>query len=190
MRHLLFAERNDVIPRFDGVSIGAFLFILLFGEKNEPRRTAARYRAFSLGRLRLARGLRNSLRSHSPRLFPALGCRPLGPIRAVFLFPLSLEVPSSFGGVLSFPTRWGIHKTPSFTSLDSRTVARMTERNARNDKTWLGDGIRPEMTACAWNASPRLCTCFSQSVQTAGRGWVQDKCEFYRPDFAFDRFID
>ena len=69
---------------------GLFLFILLFGEKNEPRRTAARYRAFSLARLRLARGLRNSLRSHSPRPLSALGCRPPCPIRAVFSFPLSL----------------------------------------------------------------------------------------------------
>ena len=67
---------------------GLFLFILLFGEKNEPRRTAARYRAFSLGRRRLARGLRNSLRSHSPRPLSALGCRPPCPIRAVSLFSL------------------------------------------------------------------------------------------------------
>ena len=71
----------------NGVSMGAFLFILLFGEKNEPRRTAARYRAFSLGRRHLARGLRNSLRSHTPRPLSALGCRPPGPIRAVSLFP-------------------------------------------------------------------------------------------------------
>ncbi len=66
---------------------GFFLFILLFGEKNEPRRTAARYRAFSLARRRLTRGLRNSLRSHSPRPLSALGCRPPGPIRAVSPFP-------------------------------------------------------------------------------------------------------
>ena len=63
------------------------MFILLFGEKNEPRRTAAPYRAFSLARRRLARGLRNSLRSHSPRPLSALGCRPPGPIRAVSPFP-------------------------------------------------------------------------------------------------------
>ena len=80
-------EGGTVIPRVTGNPRG-FLFILLFGEKNEPRRTAARNRAFSLGRRRLARGLRNSLRSHSPRPLSALGCRPPGPIRAVSLFPL------------------------------------------------------------------------------------------------------
>lgn len=82
-----------------------FPFILLFGEKNEPRRAAAGYRALSLGRRRLARGLRNSLRSHSPRPLSSLGCRPPGPIRAFFFFsPLSLGAPSLLGGgVLSFP---------------------------------------------------------------------------------------
>ena len=91
-----------------------FLFILLFGEKNEPRRSAARYRAFSLGRRRLARGLRNSLRSHSPRPLSALGCRPPGPIRAVSLFSL-------FVCLCWFPF------CSLLTSLDSRSAAGMTE---------------------------------------------------------------
>ena len=65
-----------------------FPFILLFGEKNEPRRAAAGYRALSLGRQHLARGLRNSLCSHSPRPLSALGCRPLGPITTATPFPL------------------------------------------------------------------------------------------------------
>ena len=82
-----FPRHGSAIPHLMGNPWG-FLFILLFGEKNEPRRTAAWYRAFSLGRRRLARGLRNSLRSHSPRPFSALGCRPPGPIRAVFSFSL------------------------------------------------------------------------------------------------------
>ena len=83
---------------------GFFLFILLFGEKNEPRRTAARYRAFSFARRRLARGLRNSLRSHSPRPFSALGCRPPGPIRAVSPFPY-LHVFACFPFFLLLPFR-------------------------------------------------------------------------------------
>ena len=99
-----------------GESMKGFLFILLFGEKNEPRRTAAPYRAFSLARRRLARGLRNSLRSHSPRPLSALGCRPPGPIRAVSLFSL-------FVCLCLFPF------CSLLTSLDSRSTG--------NPRRWL-----------------------------------------------------
>ena len=112
-----------------------FPFILLFGEKNEPRRPAAGYRAFSLGRRRLARGLRNSLRSHSPRPLPSLGCRPPGPIRAVFLF--SLLFPSSFlieMGYCRSPHDGESIKRPFLTSLDSRSEAGMTNDAARHSR--------------------------------------------------------
>ena len=98
-------EGGTVIPRVTGNPRG-FLFILLFGEKNEPRRTAARNRAFSLGRRRLARGLRNSLRSHSPRPLSAL-FPPSRPDKGGFsFFPIcvsllvSLLFPSYFTGFL------------------------------------------------------------------------------------------
>ena len=98
-----FPRHGSAIPHLMGNPWG-FLFILLFGEKNEPRRTAARYRAFSLGRRRLARGLRNSLRSHSPRPLSALGCRPPGPIRAVSPFPY-LRVFACFPFIFLLPFR-------------------------------------------------------------------------------------
>ena len=88
------------------------MFILLFGEKNEPRRTAARYRAFSFGRRRLARGLRNSLRSHSPRPLSALGCRPPGPIRAVSPFPYLRVFAFSPFVPFTFLFEWGHCHSP------------------------------------------------------------------------------
>ena len=141
-----FPRHGSAISRLTG-NPWFFLFILLFGEKNEPRRTTAQYRAFSLGRLRLARGLRNSLRSHTPRPLSALGCRPPGPIRAVFPFSyLRVFACFPFVPLLPFHLKGEGSVIPRLTG-NPRFAAFGMERYRGNDSFFIKDwilGLRPE----------------------------------------------
>ena len=61
-----------------------FLFVHSSQQREERTKKRCRcYRACSLGRCCRRRGLRNSLRSDSPRPISSAGRRPLGPIKAV-----------------------------------------------------------------------------------------------------------
>ncbi len=62
-----------------------FLFVHSSQQREERTKKRCRcYRACSLGRCCRRRGLRNSLRSDSPRPGSSVGRRPAGPIKAVF----------------------------------------------------------------------------------------------------------
>ena len=62
-----------------------FLFVHSSQQREERTKKRRRcYRAYSLGRYCRRRGLRNSLRSDSPRPGSSAGRRPPGPIKAVF----------------------------------------------------------------------------------------------------------
>ncbi len=62
-----------------------FLFVHSSQQREERTKKRRRcYRAYSLGRYCRRRGLRNSLRSDSPRPGSSVGRRPPGPIKAVF----------------------------------------------------------------------------------------------------------